>query len=81
MNKTNSCTEAAHNLVNPLGRLAEHVLKLSDRFIFIVVTQAKSDGLLLRSYSVGSFSVNVFDLETSKLNFGQRYVIRSCIQN
>jgi hypothetical protein len=81
MNKTNSCTEATHKLVNPLGRLTEHVLTLSDRYIVIVVTQAKSEGLLLRSYSVGSFSVNSCNLETSKLNFGQRYVIRSCIQN
>lgn len=57
MNKMNSCTKAAHNLFNPLGRLTEQVPTLLDKFIVIVVTQAKSESLLLRSYSVDSFPV------------------------
>jgi len=57
MNEIDSCTEAVHNLVNTLGRLTKQVLTLLDIFMVIVVTQAKSERLLLRSYSVGSFPV------------------------
>ena len=57
MSKITSCTKAAHNLINPLGSLTEQVLTLFDRFLVIVVTQAKSESLLLRSYSVDSFPV------------------------
>jgi hypothetical protein len=57
MNKMNSRTEDAHNLVNTLGRLTEQVLTILDRFMVIVVNQARSESLFLRSYSVGSFPV------------------------
>lgn len=57
MNKISACTETVHNLVNSLGRLTEQVLKILDRFMVTVVTKAKSENILLRSYPVGSFPV------------------------
>jgi hypothetical protein len=57
VNEMNSCTEAVHNIVHPLGRLTEEVLTLLGRFMVNVDNQVKSESLLLRSHSVGSFPV------------------------